>query len=151
LQRINNTKSWLVELATGAKRKISELVKYYPLDINGINTKVYVSIIPLISYDYLIGMDWLGKHHVVPDCYNKKITCIDEDVQRGKVQGILRDVVVREISAMQLKKSFGKGYHILSSHMKEVVVMRNKYMRLGVGPQQMKQHQEINSNLKYAR
>jgi predicted aspartyl protease len=113
LQRSKHKKYWLVQLATGAKRKINELVKYCPIDMNGLNTKVDVNIIPLGSYDCLIGMDWLEKHHVVLDCYNKTITCLDEEGKQGKVQGIPRVVVVREISSMQLKKSFRKGCQFL--------------------------------------
>jgi predicted aspartyl protease len=100
LQRSKHKKYWLVQLATRAKRKINELVKYCQIDMNGINTKVYVNIIPLGSYDCLIGMDWLEKNHVVLDCYNKTITCLDGEGKQGKIQGIPRDVVVREISAM---------------------------------------------------
>ena len=69
---------------------------------------VDVNIIPLVSYDYLICMDWLEKHHVFLDCYNKTTTFLDEEGNQGKIQGILRDVVVREIPAMQLKKRFRK-------------------------------------------
>jgi hypothetical protein len=47
--------------------------------MNGLNIKVDVNIIPLGSYDFLIGMDWLEKHHDVLDCYNKTITCLDEE------------------------------------------------------------------------
>jgi hypothetical protein len=65
LQRIKHEKSWLVHLAMGAKRRITKLVKYFPMDMNGLNTKVYLNIIYLVSYDCLIGMDWLDKHHVV--------------------------------------------------------------------------------------
>jgi predicted aspartyl protease len=79
LQRSKHKKYWLVQLATGAKRKINELVKYFLIDMNGLSTKVDVNIILLGSYDFLIGMDWLEKHHVVLDCYNKTITCIDEE------------------------------------------------------------------------
>jgi hypothetical protein len=68
--------------------------------MNGVNLKVDVNIIPLGSYDCLNGMDWLEKHHVVLDCYNKTITCLHEEGREGKVQGILRIVVVREISIM---------------------------------------------------
>jgi hypothetical protein len=94
LQRSKHKKSWLVKLAMGAKRKINELVKYCLINMNGINTKVDVNIIPLGSYDYLISMDWLEKHHVVLDYYKKTIT-LDEKGKQGKIQGILRVVVVR--------------------------------------------------------
>ena len=59
LQRSNHKKSWLVQLATGVKSKINDLVKYYPIDMNGLSTKVDVNIISLGSYDFLIGIDWL--------------------------------------------------------------------------------------------
>jgi hypothetical protein len=62
-------------------------------------------------------MDWLEKHHVVLDCYNKTITCLDEEGKQGKIQGISRDVDVREILAMQFKKSFRKGCQMFATHM----------------------------------
>jgi hypothetical protein len=68
--------------------------------MNGLNTKVDVNITPLGSYDRLIDMDLLEKHHVFLDFYNKKITCLDEEGKQGKVQGIPRVVVVRESSTM---------------------------------------------------
>ena len=119
LQRSKHKKSWLDRLTTGAKRKINELVKDCPIDMNEINTMVDVNIIPLGSYDCLIGMDWLEKHHVVLDCYNKTITCLDEEGQQGKIQGILRIVAIREISTMQMKKSFRKGCQMFAAHMEE--------------------------------
>jgi hypothetical protein len=73
------------------------------------NTKVDVNIIHLGSDDCLIHMDWLEKHHVILDCYNMTITCLDEEGKQGKVQGIPRALGVQEIFAMQLKKSFKKG------------------------------------------
>jgi len=61
----NSWKSWLIRLATGTKRKNNEIGKGYLLDMNDVNTMEYLSIIPLGSYDILIGMDWLDVHHVV--------------------------------------------------------------------------------------
>jgi hypothetical protein len=97
LQRIKHKKSWLVQLSIGEKRRINELVKDCQIDINGLNTKVDVKIIPLGSYDCLIGMDWFEKHHVVLDYFNKTITFLDEEGKQGNIQGIPRVVVVREI------------------------------------------------------
>jgi hypothetical protein len=97
LQMSKHNKSWLVQLATGAKRKINDQFKKCQINMNGLNTKVDVNIIPLGSYGFLIGMDWLGKCHVVLDGYNKTITCLNEEGKQGKVKGILRVVAVREI------------------------------------------------------
>jgi hypothetical protein len=59
LQRSKHKKSWLVQLATGSKRNINELVKDCPINMNGLITKLDVNIMPLGSYDCLIVMDWL--------------------------------------------------------------------------------------------
>jgi hypothetical protein len=90
--------------------------------MNGLNKKVDVNIIALGSYDFQIGMDWLKKHHVVLDCYNNKITCLNEEGKKEKVQCIPIVVVVREIPTMQLKTSFRKGCQVFSSHMEEVAI-----------------------------
>jgi hypothetical protein len=100
LQRSKHKKYWLVHLSIGAKSKINELVKYFRIDMNGINTNLDVNFIPLGSYDCLIDMDWLEKHRVFLDCYNKTITCLDEVGKQGKVQGITRVADIREISSM---------------------------------------------------
>jgi hypothetical protein len=47
--------------------------------MNGFRTKQYLNIIPLRSYDFLIGKDWLDEYHVVLDCYNKAFTWLDEE------------------------------------------------------------------------
>ena len=57
LVKCKHDRSWTVQLATGTKRKVSELVKRCPLDMNGLNTVVDLNIIPLGSYHVLIRMD----------------------------------------------------------------------------------------------
>jgi hypothetical protein len=57
LSRSKHEKSWLVQLATGTKRKVIELVKSYSVDMKGLSTKGELNILPLGSYDCLIGMD----------------------------------------------------------------------------------------------
>jgi hypothetical protein len=90
-----------------------------PIDMNGLNTKVDVNIIPLGSYDCLIGMDWSKKHHDILDYYNKTITCLDEEGKQCKIQGIPGVLAIREIPAMHLKKSFRKGCQMFAAHMEE--------------------------------
>jgi hypothetical protein len=85
LPRSKHGKSWLVQLATGAKRKVNEMVMSCLMDMNGMNTKEYLNILPLGSYDCLIGMDWLGQHHALLDCHKKTFTCSDEE---GKLRRV---------------------------------------------------------------
>jgi hypothetical protein len=93
-------KSWLVQLATVARRKVNERVKSCLIYMNGLNTKADLNILPLGSYDCLIGMDWLDPHNDLLDCHNKEFTCLDEEGKKRKVQGIPRAVTVREISTL---------------------------------------------------
>jgi hypothetical protein len=117
--RNKHGKSWLVQLATGAKRKVTEMVKSCLMDMNGLSTREDLNILPLGSYDCLIGMDWLDQHHAILDCHNKAFTCLDEEGNQRTVQGIPRAVAIREISAMQLKKCYRKGCQIFAAHMEE--------------------------------
>ena len=46
-----------MHLAIGEKRKINDMVKACPKEMNGMRTKFDLNSRPLGSYDYLIGMD----------------------------------------------------------------------------------------------
>jgi hypothetical protein len=59
--------------------EVTPIVKACPMDMNGLSTKENLNIIPLGSYDYLIGMDWFEQEHVVLDYYNKSFTFWDDE------------------------------------------------------------------------
>jgi hypothetical protein len=109
----------LVQLATRTKRKVTKLVKSCLVDMNGLSTRVELNILPLGSYDCIIGMDWLDQYHAILDCCSKEFTCLDEEGNIKIVQGIPRVVAIREISTMQLKKFYRKGYQLFASHLEE--------------------------------
>jgi predicted aspartyl protease len=77
LEKSKLGKESLVQLAIGTKRRIHDMVRIFSISLNGVNTSMDLNIIPLGSYDILIGMDWLEKHHVFLDCHNKTFTCLD--------------------------------------------------------------------------
>jgi hypothetical protein len=129
LSRTKHEKSWLVQLATRTKRKVTELVKSYPVDMKGLSTKDELNILPLGSYDYLIGMDWLDQHHALLDCRNKEFTCLDEEGNQKIVQGIPRAVVVREISTMMLKTCYMKGCQLFAARVEEA--SRDEVSKIG--------------------
>ena len=52
-------KPWIVQLATCTKRKVTRFVKNCELLMNCLITHVDFNILPLGSYNILIGMDWL--------------------------------------------------------------------------------------------
>jgi hypothetical protein len=117
--RRKHGKSCLVQLATGAKRKVNDMVKSCPMDMNGLNIRADLKIFPLGSYEFLIGMDWLDQHHAILDCHNKEFTYLDGKGNLSTVHGIPRVAIVREFSALQLNKSYKKGCQIYAEHMEE--------------------------------
>ena len=58
-------------------------------------TSVKINVLPLGSYDMLIGMDWLEQHRVVLNCFDKTFTCINSDGKLMNVRGIPMKTVVR--------------------------------------------------------
>jgi hypothetical protein len=64
-------------------------------------------------------MDWLDEHHVVMDCYNKAFTCLYEKGILRTFQGIPRVVTIKEITTLQLKKSYRNECQVFTVHMEE--------------------------------
>ena len=120
-KKVKHRKSWLVQIATGTKRKVSEVVEICPLVMNGLVTFVDLNVLPLGSYDVLIGMDWLEAHRVKIDYYNKNFECMDEEGNLVVVKGIPKVISVRQVSEMQLKKFCRKGYQLYVAQMLEEI------------------------------
>ena len=106
-------------LATGTKRKVNEVVEKCPLVINGLSTCIDMNVLPLGSYDVVIGMDWLEAHRVNLDCYNKTFECMDGEGNPVVVKGKTKVISIRHISAMQLKKFCRKGCQLYATHIEE--------------------------------
>jgi hypothetical protein len=78
LQPVRHVKPWLVQLATGTKRKVTEVLPACQFIIDGFPTQVTLNIPSLGSYDLLIGMDWLATYKTKWDCYHKNLECVNE-------------------------------------------------------------------------
>ena len=118
-KKVKHRKSWLVQLATGTKRKVSEVVEKCPLVMNGLVTCVNMNVLPLGSYDVLIGLDWFESHKVNFYCYNKTFECMDEEGTQRVVRGIPKVIYIRHASTMQLKKLCRKGFQLYVAHVVE--------------------------------
>jgi hypothetical protein len=109
LQPQKQTKPWLVKLATGTKRKVVEAIPACQLMLGEFPTQETLNVLPLGSYDLLIGMDWLAAHKAKLDCYYKTLECVSKEGKRITLQGIQKPVSVRQISALQMRKYCRKG------------------------------------------
>jgi hypothetical protein len=120
LEKSKLGKASLVQLATGTKIRIHDIVRSFSISLNGMNTSIDLNIIPLGSCDILIGMDWLDKHHVVLYCHNKTFTCLDGNGKKSTVKGVPRPISRRDISPLQLKRCFRKGCQLYAAHVEEL-------------------------------
>ena len=88
LQPHKNAKPWLVQLATGTKRKITKVIPACQLMLGEFPTQATLNILPLGSYDLLIGMEWLATHKARLDCYHKTLECVSKEGKRITLEGI---------------------------------------------------------------
>eukprot|EP00253_Pinus_taeda_P035306 PITA_35306 len=112
LQSVKFKNPWLVQLATGAKRRVIAKVNDCSFTIADQPVTTDLNVLPLGSYDILIGMDWLEKHWSLVDCKTKIIYYRDQQGNRKEMQGIKRPVQVRSITANQLIKCIRKGCQV---------------------------------------
>eukprot|EP00253_Pinus_taeda_P018771 PITA_18771 len=112
IQSVKFKNPWLVQLATGAKRRVTAKINDYSFTIADQPITADLNILPLGSYDILIGMDWLEKHWSLVDCKTKIIYYKDQQGNNKEMQGIKRPVQVRPITANQLVKCVRKGYQV---------------------------------------
>eukprot|EP00253_Pinus_taeda_P008401 PITA_08401 len=92
LQPVKFKNPWLVQLATGAKRRVTAKINDCSFTIAGQPVMVDLNVLPLGSYDILIGMDWLERHWSLVDCKTKIIYYKDQHGARKEMQGIKRPV-----------------------------------------------------------
>ena len=100
---------WQVELATGSKVAVDSLVRSCVLSLGTFTTTVDLRILPLGSYDIVLGMDWLATHQENIDCHRKVVQCVNDIGGKVELLGVQRPVSFRMISANQLKQSVWKG------------------------------------------
>jgi hypothetical protein len=73
LQQVKHDKSWVVKPTTRTKRKLTEVIPACQFIMSGLPTQATLNIVPLGSYDLMIGMDWLVAHKTKLDFYNKTL------------------------------------------------------------------------------
>ena len=57
----------------GTKGKVTHKLPKFVVNLNGYETELNLNILPLGSYDVLMGMDWLEKHKEIVNCLDKTI------------------------------------------------------------------------------
>lgn len=99
----------MVQLATRTTKRVEHVIILCPLILKGMNTTTNFSILSLGAYDALLEMNWLALYCTKVDFYEKIIECLDETMERRKLQEKINPILVRLITAMHDKRSYQKG------------------------------------------
>jgi hypothetical protein len=121
LQPIRHVKPWLVQLATGTKKKVAEVIPACQFILGGLPTQATLNILPLGYYEFFIGMNWLASYKTKLECYHKTLEYVNEEGRNTTLQGIQKPISVRKISSPQMKKYCRKGCSIYSIQVLESV------------------------------
>lgn len=99
-------------MAIAAKRRVSEKIERCHVIISGQLIHVDINILPLGSYDVLIGMDQLEGCWYLVDCKEKSLSYLTKLGQRKEIQGIKKNTKLCPITSSQLGKCIRKGCQI---------------------------------------
>lgn len=75
-----------MQLATGTFKQVHHWVRTCAFDLNGMPTRTCLNVLPLGSYSFLLGMDWLYLHRTKVDFYDKTIECVDDNGEPRDLQ-----------------------------------------------------------------
>jgi len=95
-----HAESWLVQLATGTKKRVHQWVRACAFGLNGMPTTSHLNVLSLESYNMLLGMDWLYLHRTKVDFYDKVIECLDDNGEPRVLQGKRKATTVRMVTTM---------------------------------------------------
>ena len=90
-------------------------------------SNIDLNVLPLGSYDMIIGMDWLTKHKVILNCFDKTFTYVVEDQIVRKMRGVIKHVSLRQISSMQLKMCMKRGVNYMECELLTCSLMKIKH------------------------
>ena len=111
--------AWLEQLATGTKRKVTHKHPKTTVNLNGYETEIHLNILPLGSYDILVGMDQLDKKEEIMNFLDKTVHGIDNEGRVVIVKGKPKTISIRTISALHLKMTTTKGCQVYDVQVEE--------------------------------
>ena len=79
LTKVRYAQTWLVQIAMGEKRKVTDYIADCEVELQGHKTRINLNILPLESYDIIIVMDWVERNRVILNCLSNNFTYITKD------------------------------------------------------------------------
>jgi hypothetical protein len=98
-----------VEMALGEKQAVGPSVDNCIVDLGVCTTRLKVYVTALGAYDLIIGINWLSTHRALVDCFAKSVLCVNNEGRPVEIQGVQREVSLRFISTMKVKRCLRQG------------------------------------------
>ena len=80
---------------------------------NGVTLKVDLIAIEMKDFDIILGMDFLGKHNAIIDCYHRKVTFRPESGEKFAFKGrslLNSKTIISSIQAQRMLSSECMGF-----------------------------------------
>ena len=99
----------LVSTPIGKSFLTTRVVKDDNIVIRGRELHVDLILFKLHDFDIILGMDWLATHHVLVDCFAKKVTFHIPGQPKFSFEGSSSDTPIQLISVMKAQSLLKKG------------------------------------------
>ena len=105
-----------MHLGIGTKKRVNHWARAFPFELNGMFTSTHLNVVPLDSYNTLLGMDWLFTHRTKVNCYENSIEFLVDDGDKRILQGNMIPTLVRIVTSMQENHNYRKGCVLFAMH-----------------------------------
>ncbi|XP_071707950.1 uncharacterized protein [Rutidosis leptorrhynchoides] len=111
---------YTVELDNGKLLKSDKIYQNCTLNLAGKDFEIDLIPIELVSFDMVVGMDWLSKNKAEVICAKKIIRIPLENGEPLLVYRVKRNTKLNLISCLKVQKCLRKGCHAILAHVKDV-------------------------------
>ena len=84
--------------------------------IQGVDLPADLIQFDLMSFDVILGMDWLTKHRALVDCAEQKVSLRGPKGQRISYKGVVTKPRIKIVSALSILSQIRKGYPAYLCH-----------------------------------
>nr|GEW58809.1 transposon Ty3-G Gag-Pol polyprotein [Tanacetum cinerariifolium] len=108
-----------VELADGKIIRVNTILRGCTLDFLNLLFSIDLMLVPLGSFDVIIGMDWLREYHVVIVCDEMIVRVLFENetlIFQGKRNDQVHESRLKIISCVKAQKYLSKGCDVFLAH-----------------------------------
>jgi hypothetical protein len=119
LESIKLENKYSIELANIKVVEATDVIKRCTLEMEGHSFSIDLLSVTLGSFNIVVGIDWLSKHHAEMICHEKQICVSMPKGEMINVQGETSRAPLGIVSCMKARRYLQKGYVSFLAHVKD--------------------------------